>query len=135
MPGGRPSDYSQEITNQICARLASGEPLTRICESEEMPGLTTVYRWMAEHEDFRKEYARAREDQADTLADEILKIADEKDEDDQRQRLRVDARRWYAGQIRPKKYGEKMTQEVSGPDGGPIAMRTVVNFVEPSSGS
>lgn len=100
-----------------------------------MPGMTTVYRWLQEKEDFRELYARAREDQADTLADEIIEIADEdpqlifdsqfhgKDEVEvvrvdsaavNHQRLRVDARKWIAAKLRPKKYGDRTEVEHTG---------------------
>lgn len=105
---GRPSSYSQEMAEAICARLAQGEPLSAICDSEAMPGLSTVYQWLAAFPSFAELYARAREDQADTMADQIVKIADEKDEDPQRQRLRVDARKWAASKLKPKKYGERI---------------------------
>ena len=42
-----------------------------------MPGASTVFRWLAENAEFREQYAHAREQQADTLADEIISIADE----------------------------------------------------------
>lgn len=140
----RPSLFTEELAIEICSRLASGESLRSICRDETMPGLTTTYRWLSERESFRNQYARAREDQADTLADEILEISDDgrndwmirvRDEDGkesgavlnaehiQRSRLRVDARKWIAAKLKPKKYGDKVIQEVSGIDGGPIVTR------------
>jgi hypothetical protein len=125
----RPSDYNEEIGAAICARLAAGEPLVKICRDEEMPGVSSVYRWLIAQEKFREMYTRAREDQADTLADEIIDIADadpasvfsteghgENEVDVQRvdsaavahQRLRVDARKWIAAKLKPRKYGDKL---------------------------
>lgn len=132
----RPSEYSEAIAADICSRLASGEPLVRMCRDEHMPGTSTVYRWLAADEKFRDMYARAREDQADTLADQIIDIADEDPAsvfttegggedavDVQRvdgsavahQRLRVDARKWVAAKLKPRKYGDR--QEIVGPGG------------------
>ena len=115
---GRPSKYSVELAAEICGRLAAGESLASICRSAHMPGIVTVYRWMAAHEYFRQDYARAREDQADTHADEITMIADEMPPVDangrtdsgwvQWQRTRIDARKWVAGKMKPKKYGDKV---------------------------
>ncbi|MHB1326877.1 MAG: terminase small subunit-like protein [Gemmatimonadales bacterium] len=124
----RPSDFSQDIAVTICGRLASGEPLVRICKSEEMPHVSTVYRWIAANEAFRDMYARAREDQADTLADEIVAIADDGSNDTYekdgveftnqdvvaRSKLRVDARKWVAAKLKPKKYGDKVDHEHGG---------------------
>lgn len=128
----RPSEYTEEIAADICSRLASGEPLVKICREESKPHVSTVYRWIAANETFRDMYARAREDQADTLADEIQAIADEpmagvktttkangdveKVEGDmiEHRRLRVDARKWIAAKLRPRKYGDKVDVEHSG---------------------
>jgi len=79
-------------------------------------------RWLDAHESFRENYARARQDQADFLAEEIVQIADDGSNDTYltedgpktnqdviaRSRLRVDARKWYASKLAPKKYGEKV---------------------------
>ena len=51
-------------------------------------------------------YARAREDRADVLADEIVAIADSA-EDPNKGRLQVDARKWAAAKLNAKRYGDK----------------------------
>ncbi len=93
---------------------------------------------LRENAEFRAQYAHAREMQADTLFDEALDIADDgtndwmerldKDGNEifdhehvQRSRLRVDTRKWAAGKLAPKKYGDKF-QHV-GEGGGPIRVR------------
>lgn len=132
---GRKSTYTKEVASKICDRLACGESLRSICMDEAMPGMSAVLSWLSKHEEFARQYARAREIQADTLADEILNIADEVSNDyaaDEngnervnqeaiaRSRLRVDARKWLASKLKPKVYGEKISQEHSGPDGSSI---------------
>lgn len=144
-PMGRPSDYSEEVTFRICARLADGESLRAICRDEDMPDKATVFRWLAAHEEFRDQYARAREAQADTLVDEILEISDDgrndymanlgegedtlayrlNGEHVQRSKLRVDSRKWFASKVAPKKYGDKVQAEFSGPDGGAIPFKMI----------
>lgn len=137
----RPSSYSAQTANSICERLIEGESLRAICRDENMPNAATVCRWLALHDDFREQYAHARIAQADTLADEILDIADDSSldtkivgEDErevcntefvQRSKLRIDARKWLAGKMAPKKYGEKISTELSGPDGEPIQVTTI----------
>ena len=74
---GRPTDYTSELVVEICSRLAEGESLNRICRDDDMPCKMSVYRWLKEHADFLELYISARNDQADTLADEIIDIADE----------------------------------------------------------
>ena len=116
---GRPSKYSAALTETICQRIAEGEPLTKICKDDGMPHYITVLRWRHEHDDFRNDYARAREDAADTLVDEILAIADEaqsvgSSEGVQAARLRVDTRKWAASKMKPKAYGDRTALEHSG---------------------
>lgn len=103
----RASEYTQETADLICEQVADGRSLRSICADAGMPDKATVFRWLAAHEAFRDQYARARESQADSLFDDILEIADTA-EDAQIARLRVDARKWMAGKLRPKVYGEKV---------------------------
>ena len=74
---GRPSKYSDHLAQVICLRIAEGESLNKICKDDEMPERVTIYRWLLQKEDFCNNYARAREDQAETHADEIVDIADQ----------------------------------------------------------
>jgi hypothetical protein len=143
---GRPSGYTQAIADRICNRLAEGESLRKICLSDDMPATSSVCKWLTEHPDFAEQYTRAREAQADKMAEEILQIADDGMNDtyvdadgkvlvDQdviaRSRLRVDARKWLASKMAPKKYGDKVQAELSGVDGGPIEQSIAVSFVKP----
>ena len=120
--GGRPTLYSLEIALEICDRIADGESLVKICSDPTMPKKTAVYEWLLRHKEFADIYARAREDQADTLADEIHAISDELPQqivDDkgktrydsayvQWQKNRVDARKWVAAKLKPKKYSDRI---------------------------
>lgn len=70
----------------------------------------TVMKWLGQQPSFAEQYARARETQADTIFDEIVDLADEAGYTNERiakARLQIDARKWVAGKLRPKKYGEK----------------------------
>lgn len=138
MSVGRPSSYSQEIADAICERIADGDSLRSICDDEGFPNKATVFRWLAANTAFRDQYALSRESQADALFDDILSIADDgrndwmerRGEEDagwvangehmQRSKLRVDARKWMAGKLKPKVYGEKTTNELTGPNGAPL---------------
>lgn len=63
--------------------------------------------WLGKHAEFAAQYARAREEQADHYADELLEIADTT-KDPNKARLQIDARKWKASKLAPKKYGEKL---------------------------
>src|SRR5437870_424437 len=75
MKKGRPPIYSEKLAGVVCERLANGESLREICAEASMPDRQTVYNWLRDNETFRVRYARARADQADYFADEILDIA------------------------------------------------------------
>lgn len=126
---GEPIAYSEEIADRICDALADARSLRSICCEPDMPSQSTVFRWLSDdrYSSFREQYARAREAQADAIFDEILDIADDgsndwmerKREDGsvdeavnhehiQRSKLRIEARRWMAGKLRPKVYGDKL---------------------------
>jgi len=135
---GRPSGFNWKLADDICAQLAIGKSLRNICQPESMPAVSSVYKWLRENDDFSNQYARAREDQADYLADEIIEIADdgrndfmEDDEGNmvvdhehiQRSRLRVDARKFLASKLKPKKYGDSTMLKHSGQiDGRPLVI-------------
>lgn len=112
---GRPSDYLPEVAADICARLADGESLRKVCERPGMPNKATVFRWIAQHEEFRDQYAKAAETRADAIFEEMFDIADEATEESAavaKARLRIDTRKWALARMNPKKYGEKVTQDV-----------------------
>lgn len=101
------------IQAEVCRRIAGGESLREICETDGFPAHNTICDWLRADRTFADQYARARETQADGFFDEIVKIADT-DEDPARARVRIDARKWVAGKMRPKVYGEKVEVEHSG---------------------
>lgn len=131
---GRPTNYTQELADEICAYIAEGYTLRRLCAMEGMPGIRTFFTWLRVHEEFAQQYARAKEESCDALFEEMLAIAEETPDvvskthfkkcnaAVQAQRLRVDAIKWQLSKIKPKKYSEKQQHEVSGKDGGPIQL-------------
>jgi hypothetical protein len=134
-PVGAPTTYNQHIATVICIRLAEGESLKQILRTEGMPVQSAVYEWLLRHPEFAEKYTRAREEQADTLADEIIAIADESPETVEvrdkegnvidikidsgyvgYQKQRIEARKWTAMKLKPKKYGDRVA--VEGVEGG-----------------
>ena len=114
MPGGRPTDYSPELTARICERLAIGESLRSICRDDEMPSMASIFLWLGKHPEFSEQYTRAREAQAEAHADRIVEIADDDTLDPNHKRIMVDARKWVARKLKPKRYGDKAEVEHSG---------------------
>lgn len=113
---GRPSLFNKQTAAAICERIAAGESLRSICASKSMPCCSTVQRWLAENEDFQRAMRLARDLQADTLAEQIIELADSATpETAHAVRLQVDARRWYASKLRPKKYGDRIEVDADTP--------------------
>lgn len=136
---------SEEVANRICEQIAEGRSLRAILkEDPQMPASSTVFKALSQDKAFAEQYARAREAQADALFDEILDIADESSNDSYtdengvertnqevvaRSRIRIDARKWMAGKLRPKVYGDKVATELTGPNGGPVQVEEIRRVV------
>lgn len=112
-------DFNPAAANEICERLAKGQSLRIICGADRddfLPGQTTVYQWLATNEEFAKQYAHARELQGETYADRAVDEALTAT-DAAIGRLRMDALKWAASKLAPKKYGDKQTVEHTDPEG------------------
>lgn len=133
--GGRPSIYSPELIATILARISNGDSLRKITSTEGMPSMDTVWKWLIKYPNFAEQYARAREEQAETYADEIIAIIDEQPQqivDDKGvartdsgwvswQRNRVDTRKWVASKLKPKKFGDRTT--LAGDSEAPVVVQ------------
>lgn len=124
---GRPEKYTQVLADKICAQLAEGVSMRSVSKQEDMPSCETMFRWIREKEEFREQYARAKQESADFMADEILDISDDgtndweereiaagrtiialNNEAVQRSKLRVETRKWLMAKMKPKRYGDKI---------------------------
>jgi hypothetical protein len=104
-----------EIKAHVCEQIALGRSLREICAADEFPAPSTICLWLKNDADFAEHYAHARDRQADLYADEIIEIADSATAADYNvARLKVDARRWKASKLAPKKYGDKLDLNHSG---------------------
>ncbi len=103
---GRPSEYTAQKATAICTLIAEGLSLRKACKSVQM-STVTVRNWLLQHPEFVKQYARAREEQADFYAEDIIEIADGEEMPDQK-RVRIDARKWVACKLHPRVYGDKL---------------------------
>ncbi|MGP2481820.1 ubiquitin carboxyl-hydrolase [Pantoea eucalypti] len=137
---GRPSDYLPEVAADICSLLADGESLRKVCERAGMPNKATVFRWLAQHDEFRDQYAKATETRADAIFEEMFDIADVVAEEAAavaKARLRIDTRKWALARMNPKKYGDKVSQEIDhkSSDGSMATKPTTIQLlpVEPKS--
>jgi hypothetical protein len=104
---GRPRlAYCAETGEAICARLCAGEAMVQVLRDVEMPGYSTVYRWLREERDFREGVGLARDVQGLRLAELGWEAACAvTPETAYATRVKLEHLRWYAGKLAPKKYG------------------------------
>lgn len=131
LPPGRPSSYTPELAADICTRMAEGMSISKITKIDGMPHMSSIFLWLSDKAkpEFSEMYARAREMRAEHIFEESLDIADDtddtlKDKDGkviganhakvQRDRLRVDTRKWFLAKLDPRRYGERQQVEHSG---------------------
>lgn len=125
----------------ICERIADCTTLQAIADDAQV-SKGSLITWLANYAD---QYARAREAQAEVLAEDILKLADvcrigtkttEKANGDvetvtadmvERARLQIDARKWLAGKMNSKKYGDKVA--VGGDPDAPLQVHATTTVI------
>ncbi len=128
MAFGRPTIYCEELADSICEAVATTTMgLPRICEANpHFPTRETIYKWRYKYQDFSDKYIKAKQAQADLLAEECLSIADDCQNDYMdsldkesvnigyklhgehvnRSRLRIDTRKFLAAKLIPQIYGD-----------------------------
>jgi hypothetical protein len=135
----KPVRYAPRIAEVILERIAGGESLRAVCGEAGMPSFQSWLRWVAEDRDgLRARYSVAIDMRAQFLVDELIEIADTVEIGErtktradgsketltgdivERSKLRCDARKWAASRLAPKRYGDRLAQEISGPDGEPV---------------
>lgn len=124
---GRPTLYNEDKANYIGELIAtSSMSMKKICDEVDISYSTHLH-WLRTNPEYLSIYTRAKEDQADFLAEEMLEIADDNTGDEvvtvseegievrkrdpdnvQRSKLRVDTRKFIAAKLKPKKYGDKI---------------------------
>jgi hypothetical protein len=132
-------NWTPELEEAICSRIAAGESVLSISKDPAIPSQDSIYRRIINDSAFSEKYARAREAQMELMSAEILEIADDSSRDTKtgpeggeypdnewisRSKLRVDTRKWLMSKLAPKKYGDRVQNEHTGADGGPIQFVT-----------
>jgi hypothetical protein len=134
----RPNVYdAKETMALICDLIARKQTLNQICQLPNMPSHETVRQWLLNDSELAANYACARELRADARADridEITAMIINGELDPQAAKVVIDAEKWLAGKEMPKRYGDKVTQEVTGKDGGAIQTESRVQIYIPDNG-
>lgn len=115
---GRSRAETEELAARILGGIAEGKSLRALLREPGTCSMRTFFMWLRADRDLHALYVRAREAQAEGYADEIADIADQAAGLDaagvNAARLRVDARKWIAAKLLPRKYGDHVNIEHSG---------------------
>lgn len=146
----KPNQFSQDMVDVICLRLADGESLNSICRDPAMPRKGLVFEWLTAYPSFANQYARACEMRADHWFEELYEAATDGRNDfyDRpvfnakselvrvervldgeavaRSRLRVDALKWMMSKLNARKYGDKVDLNVGGQVDNPLRLVAAV---------
>lgn len=132
----RPTKYTRRLADSICSRLACGESMRTIASDVKMPSMSTLFLWLRKHDEFSEQYAKAKRESADALFEDIIDIVDNQSSSPvlvdgvpliidgkpvmtatpasvSHARLRMDARKWCASKLEPKKYGDKPDESIT----------------------
>lgn len=127
----RPTIYTTELAKKICKKLGEGATLKSICKPKTMPNRSTIYDWLFDenkkhHTEFSTMYARAKNEQADSMFEEILTEARSATNTNANAiRVKVDALKWATSKLRPQRYGDKATIQHEGNPQKPIEHKVI----------
>lgn len=138
------SKYSEDLIDGIFQSIAEGMPVRGACKEAKITAFT-LFNWLDSKPGLSDRYARAKELAMEKMADEILTIGDNNTRDEkfitdyngkvipvadndyiQRSKLRVDTRKWLMSKLAPKKYGDKVQQQITGADGKDLPISLVI---------
>ena len=117
---GRPTKYTLALANKICQLLSEGISLRAICRDEKMPVASTVFLWLATNDKFSEQYAKAKEESALAMHEDLMDLGDQainlsQSVDPkssgavvQAVKLKADNLKWSMSKMKPKKYGDKV---------------------------
>lgn len=130
--GRPPEPFDQVVADAICDLLMQGWSLRKVLrdgdnvlqdddgKTIQMPSTRVFFRWLRDNEDFRKQYAYAKQEASDAQFEELSDIADDAITQAmnvdpkaagavvQAHRLKADNLKWAMSKMKPKKYGEKL---------------------------
>ena len=112
----------REVWPKILERITEGKSLVYAVKEANMSYATAMYQ-LRNNPELQTKYKACMEERGDYLADELVDLSDEMPPADldpalinawvNRQRLRIDARKWSAAKLRPKQWGDKIDVSVT----------------------
>src|SRR5258708_7569966 len=110
--GGRPTDYTPELAEQICDITATTiKSVADICKANAgLPDECTVFRWMRRYPQFRQDYLEAKELQGLLYSDAVMHTiwnCLEVNESIAKANLILRGAQWHLSKLAPKQFGDK----------------------------
>ena len=116
---GRPPVVTPVWQEYICEQLRAGRSLLEMTTTDKplgIPSYAAIQATLMRDPAFQENYARARSEQQEALAEQTIAIAkgigDYAKMDVNERRLLIDTIKWSAGKLRAKVYGERMSVDV-----------------------
>lgn len=146
-------ESNRDFEREVLGRVSEGESLSSVCRDLKEAGCPSKGWFLAkvlDDKEFADRYARARRMQCEVWADEIRerssnsRLGTKTEEGPEgmkittgdavdRARLEVDALKWLLAKLHPRQYGDKVTQEIQGKDGAPVAFQWLPPTPPPSA--
>ncbi len=127
----RPSKYKQDLADRICDMFSYGASMKEVCENKDMPAPSTVYLWLTKHPEFSEKYARAKADgqesEMESLKDIAIKVLNDELEP-QKARVAADIIKWRVTKLAPKKYGDRIQQNIN--HSGHVGIKDVADMTD-----
>ena len=115
-----PKPSIAEKVRKVCEMVVEGQTVRQIADYFSVSPGTVLY-WIESKPEYAEQYARARASAADMFENDIIEAAQAvTPETAAADRVKIDALKWVAARRAPKRYGDKLQQELTGPDGGPV---------------
>lgn len=115
-----PKPSIADKVRMVCEMVVEGQTVRQIADHFGVSPGTVLY-WIESKPEYAEQYARARASAADMFENDIIEAAQAvTPETAAADRVKIDALKWVAARRAPKRYGDKLQQEVTGPDGGPV---------------
>jgi terminase small subunit-like protein len=131
--GRKRVEYGPVVAEQILDHIIDGKTLAEIEKIEGMPSRSSILKWRRQHKEFGEGYAEAMDLRADADADAVDDIGRRMlrgEVDCNTGRAVIDALKWAASHRAPRRYGTKVSSEITGKDGAPITIASDHDQIE-----
>jgi hypothetical protein len=128
----KPERDKDAICQAVLQGMRDGLSAFKACQAAGVPQ-STFNRWVDADVKLAEDYAHAREDLIERMANEVLELADSDVPETgdgkrdwqaiQQRKLQVDSRKWLLSKLAPKKYGDRL--ELAGDKENPLQVQTI----------